>query len=70
MKTIWTKPYHGVTHAGTYGTKTHWVTVCDYGKFATLACWFPDCGFSPHHSDHKTAAAAKRKGAAYLRKHT
>lgn len=69
MKITWTKPFHGVTHAGTYGTKTHWVTVCEYGTFSELACWFPGCGFSPKKSDHKTAEAAKRKGEKYLREH-
>ncbi len=69
MKTLWTKPYHGVTHAGTYGGQNHWVTACDYGSFATLTCWFPGCQFHPLHSDHKTIAAAKEAGEKYLRQH-
>jgi hypothetical protein len=64
----WTTPFHGVTHLGEYGTKTHWVTVCEYESFAELARWFPGCGFSPIKSDHDNAEQAKRAGERWLKR--
>lgn len=70
MKHTWTKPYYGVTHTGTFSTKTHWVTVCDYGTFATLTCWFPGCGFSALETTHSDATKARSAGEKYLNSHT
>lgn len=66
----WTAPFHGVQHLGKFSTKAHWVTVCDYGTFAELSCWFPGCGFSPIHSTHDNAAQARREGEKYMRGHS
>lgn len=35
-KFIWTTPYYGVTHCGNFGHGECWVSVTDFGSFATV----------------------------------
>jgi hypothetical protein len=63
----WTVPYFGVQHLGPAKGKKARVSVCDYGTFSILHCWFPGCGFSPLESQHDNAETARKAGEVWLR---
>lgn len=65
MEATWTKPYCGVSHLTPAGKKSR-VSVCDYGSFAELHCWFPGCGFSPIESQQGSAEEARVAGEQWL----
>jgi hypothetical protein len=65
--TTWTAPFHGVTHLGTCSPAVKWVTVVDYGPFATLLLWFPGCRFDPSERTCDTVEDAKKRGERWLR---
>lgn len=66
---VWSTPVRGMTHAGDLAKSTWWVTVTDYGTFATLLRWFPGCRFYPTSSVHDTVAQAKAVGEKWLDEH-
>lgn len=62
----WSRPYYGIQHLGAEGVRKSRVSVCDYGFFTVLHCWFPGCGFSPLESQHGTVEAARKAGELWL----
>ena len=64
----WTKSYFGVSHLGELDHTNVRVTVIEYGKHAELKRYPRDFAL-PITTDHKTVAAAKKVGEAWMELH-
>lgn len=73
-KPEWSKPYHGITHLGTFAPSrgTRWATVTQIGasgRIFVLACHVPvmaEVRYDNRESDWRSIDAAKRAGETYV----